>query len=98
MEKFAEFLFVRFSFAVPLRADCMDDFPVPLYQEVKRNAMATTVTIISALVACAVLLRSTDVLSDRLLIVVLLFLYILLWMYAPRPCPFEDSLGAVSRA
>ena len=60
--------------------------------------MATTVTIFSAIVACAVLLRSANVLSDRLLAVVLLLLYTLLWMYAPRPCPFEDSLGAISRA
>ena len=66
------------------------------------NAMAATVTIISTIVACAVLLRSADVLSDRLLMVVLLLLYILLWMYAPHPCPFEISfrgpLGAVTRA
>ena len=62
------------------------------------NAMAATVTIISTIVACAVLLRSANVLSDRLLMVVLLLFYILLWMCAPCPCPFEDSLGAVSRA
>ena len=64
--------------------------------------MATTVTIISAIVACAVFLCFANVISDQLLAVVLLLLYILLWMYAPHPCPFEISfrgpLGAVTRA
>ena len=60
--------------------------------------MVTTVTIISTIFACAVFFRFASVLSDRLLAVVLLLLYILLWAYAPHPCPFEVTLMAASRA
>ena len=51
-----------------------------------------------AVLVCALLLRSVAVLSDWLLIWVLSSLYILLWLQASRPCPFEGPLGAASRA
>ena len=55
MEKFAEFLFVRFSFAVPLRADCMDGFLVPLVASSRSSCCITSI------VASALLLRGGQV-------------------------------------
>ena len=57
------------------------------------------VSAVSAAVLIWVLLHlSVAVFSDWSLILAFSALYILLWLLAPQPCPFEAALGAFTRA